>query len=151
MRRLTAELVSATSLSFIARLIRWAIKPFRDLYTDAPALIFLSSSTYSRMKLRRILSFNRDAFKADDSPSVKATSIILIISLWRRLLRGYYLKRFNKIGKNFSVLATMSLVLITFSLRMNLMISIIFILPVPSLGLLLLDTVSFSQLFSIKC
>lgn len=66
-------------------------------------------------------------------------------------MRGYSRKRLSRMEKKLSVLATISRVLRMFSLRMKRRISMILILPVPSFGLLLPLTVSFSQLFCTKC
>lgn len=77
--------------------------------------------------------------------------MILMISLWSKLFKGYSLKRLMRMGKKVSVFATISRVLMMFSFSTNLKISMIFILPVPNFGLLLEVTVNFSQLFSTKC
>lgn len=61
------RLFCANSFSFMERLITWAINPFLNLYTDAPALIFLSSATYSVMKFNKILSLRILAFNLDPS------------------------------------------------------------------------------------
>lgn len=139
------------SLIFIERLIRWAMNPFLDLYTEDPPLIFLSYSASSRIKFKRILSFKIALFKSVFSGSVRAVSMILEISLWRRLFMGYSLIKLRRMLKKLSVFPTISFVLRMFSFNINLKISMIFILPVPILGLIAVLTFNFSQLFWMKC
>lgn len=135
--------VSLSYLNLTHRLITWAMYPFLYLYTESPALIFLSSSHSSKIKFSKISSFSTELFSGEPYASVRAISIILITSLWRTLFMSYCLTRLRRIGKNLGLFAINSFEFKTFSFMTNLRIYMIFIRPYPSVGLLLLSTYSF--------
>lgn len=114
-----AGLDSDISLILIERLMRWAINPFLDLYTENPPLIFLSYSASSLIKFKSMLSFKMALFKMVVSDSVRAVYIIFAISLWSKLFIGYSLIKVRRIGKKLSVFPTMSFVLRMFSFSIN--------------------------------